>query len=136
MAVVCRMAIVGGGDNRRAIAASQGRASESDVDDRSLLDLGQPLLHPGFVFLPEQDVADLVPRLDEALAGQGLLGYEVEQVVPDLRPEGSGYLPRLELEDRCLDVGRELTAFQRSQIAAVLSRSVLGVFLGEIGKGL
>ena len=65
-------------------------ASHPDVDDGSLPYLGEPFLHPASYFWRIQDVADLVPRLDQRLAGERFLGVQTEQVVADLGPERGG----------------------------------------------
>ncbi len=65
------------------LQAEMDRASQPDVDDRPLLDLGNPLVEARVVFLPVQDVPDLVPRLRVSLPGKRLLRLEQEQVIAD-----------------------------------------------------
>src|SRR5215469_16685070 len=93
---------------------------ETDVDDRSLLDLGDPLPHARVVLLTIQDVAHLFSGLDERVAGEALLRLELEDVIPDLGSERRRDLTRLELEDGFFDVRRQLTALQRAEAATFL----------------
>src|SRR5262245_3453646 len=55
----------------------------------------------------------------------------MKQVVPHLGPERGRRLAGLQLQDRRLDVRRQLAPLQRAEAAAVLGGSILGVLLGQ-----
>src|SRR5207245_4597818 len=63
-------------------------------------------------------------------------GVQPEEMVPDLGPERRGDLAGIELEDRRLDVGRQLSPLQAAEAASVLARCVLGVLLGQLAEVL
>src|SRR5215813_10655720 len=67
--------------------------SQPHLDNGLAADLDEPLLQTRFVLLAIQDVADLIAGLRELLARQGLLGVELEDMVPDLRPAGGACSP-------------------------------------------
>src|SRR5262245_28688128 len=106
-------------------------SSQAHVDDRPLLDLGEPLLESVLVLLAVEDVADLTARLEQRLARKGLLRVEVEQVIADLGPKRGRGVTGLEPKDGLLDLRRELAALERAEATAVLRRRILRVLARE-----
>src|SRR5262245_47147828 len=101
--------------------------SEPRLDDRLTAYLRQPLLQSGVVFLAVENVANLVAGLSQLLAGQRLLGVELEQVVADFRAERRRVLAGREAQHRLLDVHRQLATLHDPQTASVLrGRRVVG----------
>src|SRR5262249_56905306 len=107
--------------------------SQPHLDNGLAADLDEPLLQTRFVLLAIQDVADLIAGLRELLARQGLLGVELEDMVPDLRPEGRRMLAGGQAQHGLLDVGCELAALENAQTPAVLGGSgILGARAGAL----
>src|SRR6185369_13315482 len=79
-------------------------SSEADVDERSLPDLGDPLLESGVVLFPVQDVANLAAGLCQRLTRERLLRVEMEQVIAHGRPCRRRRLAGLQAEDGLLDL--------------------------------
>jgi len=90
----------------------------------------QPRLQPGLVLLGEQDLADLLLHR-RAVALQGILRLQPEDVVPERRPVGPGDLPRLQPYDL---VSMFLASSPRLRVPRsppVLGAGVLEFLLGE-----
>src|ERR1700675_1827900 len=89
--------------------------SHANLDDRALLDLLEPRLHAGVVFLPVEDLAHLLAHALERFAVQRLFRFQPEDVIAELRPIGTGDFPRSQREDLVLDLLGQLAPAQRAE---------------------